>query len=171
MKVYTKTGDKGTTSLIGERTDKDDLRIEAYGTIDTLNSNLNLVMSTNDSYNEELIRVCRYLFVVSHDLAQTNSSKYKVDESEIIWLESKIDELIKKIDDFNYFVLPGGTETASRLHICRCICRECERKIVSASKVYECNEYVITYVNRLSDYIFMLACYENFVNNVELVAI
>lgn len=168
MKIYTKTGDLGTTSIIGERTEKDDLRVDAYGTIDTLNSNLNLVMSINNSYNESLQRISCYLFTVGHDIAQSNKHNIKVDESETEWLEEEIDRLSKSLKMFNHFVLPGGTQTASQLHICRCICRECERKVVKANKKYFINDKVLVYLNRLSDYLYTLACYENVVNNVEL---
>lgn len=171
MKVYTKTGDLGSTSIIGERVSKDDLRVDAYGTIDTLNSNINLVMSINPTYNEYLVRISNYLFSVSHDLAQTDKTKYKIKEEEILWLENHIDELSKSLADFNHFVLPGGTQTASTLHICRCICREAERKIVKASKQFDINDKVLIYVNRLSDFLYTLACYENVQNNVELIEV
>ncbi|MFV0499095.1 MAG: cob(I)yrinic acid a,c-diamide adenosyltransferase [Bacilli bacterium] len=171
MKVYTKTGDKGTTSIIGERVFKDDLRVDAYGTIDTLNSHLNLVRSIEPKYDEYLIRISNYLFIVSHDLAQTDSSKYKVKYSEIDWLEECIDKFTTKIENFNHFVLPGGNITASNLHICRCICRECERKIVKVSKKFDFNGDVLTYINRLSDFIYIIACYENTINNIELIEV
>ncbi len=171
MKVYTKTGDLGTTSIIGERVSKDDLRVDAYGTIDTLNSHINVVMSLKSDYNEYLIRISNYLFSVSHDLAQTDSSKYKIKSEEIVWLEESIDFLTKSLEDFNHFVLPGGTVAASHLHVCRCVCRECERKIVRASHKFEVNENVLTYINRLSDFLYTLACYENVVSDVKLIAV
>lgn len=171
MKVYTKTGDNGTTSLIGERTTKDDLRVEAYGTIDTLNSHINYAMALDNTYNDKLIRISNYLFTVSHDLSQTDSSKYKVDNTEILWLESEIDDLSSKIESFNHFVLPGGNQFASFIHICRTICRSCERRIVSASHKYDVNDFALTYINRLSDYLYMLACYDNHINNIELVEV
>ncbi len=171
MKVYTKTGDKGTTSLIGERTTKDDIRVDAYGTIDTLNSHLNYAMTLSDEYNACLIRISQYLFTVSHDLSQTDASKYKVDDREIIWLEGMIDTLTKSLDQFDHFVLPGGTSFAAYIHICRTICRTCERKIVSAAKSYDVNEFVLTYINRLSDFLYILACYDNHESNVELIPV
>ncbi len=171
MKVYTKTGDLGTTSIIGDRVYKDDLRVDAYGTIDTLNSNINLVMSTNDKYNEYLVRISNYLFTVSHDLAQTDNTKYKMNEEETKWLESNIDDLTNHLTEFNHFVLPGGSVSASQLHICRCICRECERKIVKASHEFDINEKVLTYINRLSDFLYTLACYDNVVNNIQLIEV
>ncbi len=171
MKVYTKTGDLGTTSIIGDRVYKDDLRVDAYGTIDTLNSNINVVMSINSAYNEYLVRISNYLFSVSHDLAQTDSSKYKINIEEIVWLEEKIDFLTQSLEGFNHFVLPGGTTTASHLHVCRCVCRDCERKIVRASHKFEINENVLTYINRLSDFLYTLACYDNVVSDVELIEV
>lgn len=168
MKIYTKTGDKGQTDLIGERASKCDLRVDAYGNIDLLNSHINLVMSIDPKYNEYLLRISNYLFTVGHDLSQTDSSKYKTDDVEIDWLEDQLDDLIAKIGDFNHFVLPGGTIVASNLHICRAVCRTCERKIVLASQSHQINEYALKYVNRLSDFLYMLACYDNHVSNVEL---
>lgn len=171
MKVYTKTGDKGTTGIIGARVSKDDLRVEAYGNIDTLNSNINLVMSTDDTYNKYLTRISNYLFSVSHDLAQTDPTKYKLKAEEITWLEQCIDELTAKIEGFNHFVLPGGTVVASQLHICRCICRECERRIISASHKFDINELTLVYMNRLSDFLYTLACFENHQNKIELIEV
>ncbi len=171
MKVYTKTGDNGTTSLIGERTTKDDIRVDAYGTIDTLNSHINYAMSLCNDYNSCLIRISQYLFTVSHDLSQTDKTKYKVDNVEIEWLESMIDTLTKELEQFNHFVLPGGTQFASFIHICRTICRTCERKIVSAQRSHDVNEYVLTYINRLSDFLYILACYDNHESKVELIPV
>ncbi len=168
MKIYTKKGDKGKTSLIGELTTKDDFRVDAYGTVDTLNSHLNYVMSLSNEYDEYLVRISNYLFHIGHDLSQTDSTKYKVDEKEIEWLEINIDYFTDKIGDFDHFILPGGTQVASYLHICRTICRTCERKIVKASKYHQINDNVLTYINRLSDFIYMLACYENYNSKVPL---
>ncbi len=171
MKVYTKTGDKGTTSLIGERTTKDDLRVDAYGTVDTLNSHLNYAMTLNSNYTSYLTRISNYLFAIAHDLSQTDSTKYKVDNLEIEWLEKKIDEMSQNLGDFNHFVLPGGTSFASFTHICRTVCRTCERKIVASAKVYDINEFVLTYINRLSDFLYILACYDNKECGVELTSV
>ncbi len=168
MKIYTKTGDKGGTSLIGERTTKDDIRVDAYGEVDHLNSSLNFAMSISDEYNDILRRISNYLFTIGHDLSQCDNTKYKAVASEIKWLEDHIDTFTEKSEGFDHFVLPGGNMFASSIHICRTICRKCERKIVKVSKQFEVSDNVLMYINRLSDFLYALACYENMSKNVEM---
>ncbi len=171
MKIYTKTGDKGSTSLIGDRTSKDNIRVDSYGEVDNLNSHLNFAMSVCDEYNEDLIRISNYLFTIAHDLSQCDASKMKAVESEITWLEERIDFYTDNSVGFEHFVLPGGNMFASSIHMCRTICRSCERKIVGVSKSYDVSENVMMYINRLSDYLYALACYENFTKKVKMHAV
>lgn len=164
MKVYTKTGDKGKTALIGgKRVYKDDLKIEAYGTVDELNSTIGLV---RDLYQEEfnfLILIQDRLFTLGSLLASTTEkSKSKLPqliEEDVLHLEAEIDKLTKDLPALTSFILPGGHPAVSHTHIARCICRRAERRVVSLNQVEETDKYdlILAYLNRLSDYLFTLA--------------
>jgi len=170
MKIYTKTGDEGKTSLFGgERVLKDDVRIEAYGTTDELNALLGLVLS--ESLTAEitnlLIQIQNDLFIVGAELATPKESKKgksiipELGEESIKILENKIDEIEEKLPPLKSFILPSGTKSASLLHFGRTICRRAERLVVKLTKEVEINNSVIKYLNRLSDLLFVLARYEN----------
>lgn len=170
MKIYTKTGDKGETSLFGgERVNKSAQRLKAYGTIDELNSfiGLTVVETTDNSVGELLQKIQSNLFSLGADLATPDNDKtkklnvFRVDNNFISSVEENIDKYQKELDELKSFILPGGTKSASLLHICRAVCRRAEREIVDLDKAEKINENIIVYVNRLSDLFFVLSRYEN----------
>ncbi len=172
MKIYTKTGDKGETSLFGgQRVWKDDLRIETYGTVDELNSLIGVAVT--EIVYEELIevlqRIQNRLFTVGADLAtpiEKNLHIKRVDNSFIDECEKDIDNFNSKIPELKEFILPGGTKGSAMLHLCRTVCRRAERKVITLSKGVEIGTNIIIYLNRLSDLFFVLARFENFVNGI-----
>lgn len=173
MKIYTKTGDSGDTSLFGgQRVHKDNPRLNAYGTVDELNAVLGLAASKTESADIKSIitQLQNQLFSVGSDLATPiENSKVQIErisETEINSLEKLIDDLDVKLPEIRYFILPGGTEAASVLHIARTVCRRAEREIVSLSKNIDIGSPILIYLNRLSDLLFVLARYENYVNNI-----
>ncbi|WP_028400454.1 cob(I)yrinic acid a,c-diamide adenosyltransferase [Ectobacillus panaciterrae] len=163
MKLYTKTGDAGKTSLVGGRVDKDNLRVEAYGTIDEANSFLGQAMTLlkgevfQDIYRE-LEKIQHELFDCGGDLAVVNNKiPYKVTEEMITFLEERIDDYIVQAPPLERFILPGGTPAAAAIHVVRTVTRRAERCIVALKKQEEINDHVLKYVNRLSDYFFAVA--------------
>ena len=164
MKIYTKTGDKGQTSLIGgTRVPKYHLRIEAYGTVDELNSYLGLIMCQNiDSHHQQLLKEIQdRLFTVGASLAaDPEKSKMKIPdlhEADILLLESEMDAMNEVLPPLKHFVLPGGNTVVSYCHIARCVCRRAERLTVELTQDSFVEEKVTIYLNRLSDYLFVLA--------------
>lgn len=167
-KIYTKTGDKGTTSLIGgTKVSKAHLRIEAYGTVDELNSYIGLckdLLSDNNS-NAVLQEVQDRLFTIGAALAcdPEKETKLKIPdlkEEDITLLEQEIDKMNEQLPPMKSFVLPGGHPTVSHTHISRCICRRAERCCVRLeAEQNEVEPIIIKYLNRLSDYLFVLARY------------
>jgi cob(I)alamin adenosyltransferase len=163
MKIYTKTGDKGLTSLIGGvRVPKHHIRIESYGTVDELNSYLGLV---KDVYQEAhsastLSEIQDRLFTIGSHLASApEKAKMKVPdllETDVTLLETEIDKMDKILPPLTSFILPGGHAAVSHCHIARCICRRAERICVQLSEEEMVEEIIIRYLNRLSDYLFML---------------
>ncbi|NUY81092.1 cob(I)yrinic acid a,c-diamide adenosyltransferase [Flavobacterium sp. MAH-1] len=171
MKVYTKTGDKGTTALFGgTRVPKDHIRIESYGTVDELNSYIGLIrdQEINPHYKEILIRTQDRLFTAGAILATPpekevlKNGKLRLDipritEDDIQLLENEIDAMESELPPMTHFVLPGGHTTVSYCHIARCVCRRAERLSVALSHNEPIDELVLKYLNRLSDYLFVLA--------------
>ncbi len=170
MKVYTKTGDKGSTSLYGGvKVSKNHIRIDAYGTVDELNSAIGLVRSSdiNNIYDEQLIQIQKNLFHVGAELATPTEKLYLANgksrlpkilqEIDILQLENWIDKMEEELPPLTHFILPGGNLASSHAHLCRCICRRAERISVSLKEVEEIREEVLKYLNRLSDYLFVLA--------------
>ena len=164
MKIYTKTGDKGETSLLGgARVPKYHLRIEAYGTVDELNSHLGLIrdQEMGKSTKEFLIQIQDDLFVIGSHLAkEPGKDKVKIptiSDKMIEGLELKIDEMNESLPDMKFFVLPGGHPTVSYCHIARCVCRRAERISVQLSNESEVDPIITKYLNRLSDYLFVLS--------------
>lgn len=164
-KVYTKTGDKGTTSLVGGvRIKKSSERIEAYGTVDELSSQLGLLAAYLDDGEEKdaieriqntLFNVCSYL---ATDTTQTPLyPSAKLNEGEIEGVEAAIDAILAELPEKQGFVLPGGTVAAAQAHVCRAVCRRAERRIVALSDTAPLSDDIMRYVNRLSDYLFVLA--------------
>ncbi|HEX2868975.1 MAG TPA: cob(I)yrinic acid a,c-diamide adenosyltransferase [Ignavibacteriales bacterium] len=176
MKIYTKTGDKGETGLFGGgRVAKDNLRIEAYGTIDELNSVLGVAINyvKDESVVFLLKEIQRELFVAGGDLAAPHDkegSNFKIPrvEKELSEeLEHQIDFYSGKLEELRHFILPGGSMGASYLHLARTVCRRAERLVVGLNKTVETGEKIIVYLNRLSDLLFVLARYENQVSGVQ----
>lgn len=164
MKVYTKKGDKGTTQLIGgTRVPKNTIRIEAYGTIDELNSYIGLIrdQEIHQQYYDQLIEIQDRLFTLGALLARDpEKQKMKLPElveTDIENLENWIDEMEEKLEPMTSFVLPGGHTTVSYTHIARCVCRRGERIISELNEHSEISEIIMAYVNRLSDYLFVLS--------------
>lgn len=164
MKVYTKTGDKGETSIIGGRVPKDDPRIEAYGTIDELNSFTGQAVflaqeAGFEELHEQLLQIQHELFDCGSDLAYAkhNEDKYKVNGSMIERLEVWMDQFELENPPIERFILPGGTALSSALHVCRTVCRRAERLTVTLARTTEINPEVRMYLNRLSDYFFVSA--------------
>ena len=171
MKVYTKTGDTGTTALFGgTRVSKHNIRIESYGTVDELNSHIGLVrdQDMNVAYKKVLVEVQDRLFTVGAILAtppekellksgEPRLQKLGIIESDIEFLEKEIDAMEEALPPMTHFVLPGGHPTVSYCHIARCVCRRAERLAVHLNDIEPTDEMVIKYLNRLSDYLFVLA--------------
>ncbi|WP_293889790.1 cob(I)yrinic acid a,c-diamide adenosyltransferase [Flavobacterium sp.] len=171
MKVYTKTGDKGTTALFGgTRVPKDHARIESYGTVDELNSYIGLIrdQEINQHYKDILIEIQDRLFTVGAILAtpaekeilkngEKRLQNLGIVESDIELLEKEIDSMEDSLPQMTHFVLPGGHTTVSYCHIARCVCRRAERLAVHLSHTETVAEIAIKYLNRLSDYLFVLA--------------
>lgn len=165
MKIYTKTGDDGKTGLIGgTRVPKNDNRIEAYGTVDELNSFLGLLASYNLLKTEKyfLEKIQHRLFAIGSYLA-TDTTKTGVNEVSIIHendifeIEKEIDKLNENLPKLTNFILPGGSIEGSTCHICRTVSRRAERRILSLTDMYVIDIEIIKYINRLSDYFFILS--------------
>lgn len=164
MKVYTKKGDTGTTQLIGgTRVSKGSLRIESYGTIDELNSYIGLIrdQEIDDKYKIQLIEIQDRLFTIGSSLASDpEKSSMKIPdlhEGDVQFLEDKMDEMDLELPEMKFFVLPGGHTTVSYCHIARCVCRRAERVIALLHEHDFVAGLVSVYVNRLSDYLFVLS--------------
>ncbi len=164
MKLYTRTGDAGQTSIIGGRVSKDDVRVEAYGTLDELNAFVGqaaAVLARSgklDDMAAELIEIGQELFDCGSDLAfASEPSAYKISAEPIERLEKQIDAWIPQAPEVTKFILPGGSEEAALLHVCRTVCRRAERRIVTLAAQHPTNEHAVKYVNRLSDYFFATA--------------
>lgn len=174
MKIYTKTGDQGKTSLFGgRRISKDDLRIEAYGTVDELNSHLGLLCSMNllPDLKIKLQKIQSYLFVIGANLAADpeNISLKSPDlsDEQTQFLESEIDAMESHLTPLRFFILPGGDPMCAQAHLCRTVCRRAERRIVALSQIESVHDHILIYLNRLSDYFFVLARYLAHLNKSE----
>jgi cob(I)alamin adenosyltransferase len=164
MKIYTKTGDSGSTSLLGgTRVAKSDERIDAYGTVDELNSYVGLVrdQEVNAGRRELLKEIQDRLFTIGASLAaDPRKDVPKIPdllESDVARLENEIDRMNEDLPQLRHFVLPGGHQSVSFCHVARCVCRRAERLVVSLSQHEFVAELVIVYLNRLSDYLFVLS--------------
>ncbi|MBV6494727.1 MAG: Cob(I)yrinic acid a,c-diamide adenosyltransferase [Turneriella sp.] len=181
MKIYTKTGDKGETSLFGGgRVKKSDARVEAYGTVDELNSYVGVLKASlkNTTLKKEpeftktllpfLSAIQNHLFDLGAELA-TGSDKFReklsrrINEEDIIFLEKSIDTMQEKLPQIKHFILPDGTFPATYAHICRTVARRAERAMVASEST---PLILIAYINRLSDYFFVLSRYLNFLEDV-----
>lgn len=161
MKLYTKTGDKGETGILGKsRVMKDDARIEAYGSIDELNAVIGLCVNSSDNSKEDLKQIQSLLFELGSELAY-EEYKELIHEKDIILIENMIDKSEAQLTDLTSFILPGGTDNAVIFHLARTICRRAERRLVTFSKLQKVNEMSAAFINRLSDLFFTLARLEN----------
>lgn len=176
-KVYTRTGDKGMTSLVGGvRISKTDPRLEAYGTTDELSSHLGLLAAmmqqdgnTLEEERQLLVRCQNNLFIIGSYLAidQSQTPLYdfaRLPDGETTLLEERIDSLMAALPEKQGFVLPGGTVSASQCHVCRTVCRRAERRILELAQHATVDDEIVKFVNRLSDYLFVLAKIINFNN-------
>jgi cob(I)alamin adenosyltransferase len=168
MKIYTKTGDDGTTSLFsGGRVLKTNLRVESYGTVDELNSVLGVVRASQPSPGTDALlgQIQRQLFNLGADLATPLDAKadwvVRMDAATVAWVEAQIDTLTADLPPLKNFILPGGSPAAAHIHVARTICRRAERVVVELQTQERVGEQVIHYLNRLSDFLFTLARWEN----------
>ena len=171
MKIYTKTGDEGTTGLFGgSRVQKNNIRIESYGTVDELNAYIGLIKDQEISHeiNQSLLKIQHDLFTLGAMLATPQEKEtlqngkerlnnLKIDEQSILFLEKEIDQMELELPQMTHFILPGGHQTVSFCHIARCVCRRAERLSVALSEHEYINTIILKYLNRLSDYLFVLA--------------
>ncbi|MGE8202937.1 cob(I)yrinic acid a,c-diamide adenosyltransferase [Heyndrickxia sp. NPDC080065] len=164
MRIYTRTGDKGQTSIIGGRVDKDDVRVQAYGTVDEVNCFVGQAMAELDPDQfadilEDLEKIQHELFDCGGDLATKSQKRpFKLEQEMIDYLEKKIDEYIESTPQLERFILPGGTKAAASIHIARTVTRRAERLVVSFAKEDDTVPPLAQrYLNRLSDYFFALA--------------
>jgi cob(I)alamin adenosyltransferase len=168
-RIYTKTGDEGTTGLGGgQRVAKDSQRVEAYGTVDELNSQIGVALATGlcERLSTELRRIQNELFDLGADLATPASSQARhpvptIEPRHIERLERLIDELNEVVGPLTNFLLPGGTPGAAQLHVARTVCRRAERTATSLARDETIGPTVLPYLNRLSDALFVMARYEN----------
>jgi cob(I)alamin adenosyltransferase len=179
MKVYTRTGDAGTTGLFaGPRVSKHDSRISAYGTVDELNAVVGLARAelgreqrddSGDRLDDLLLRIQHDLFVLGADLAtptEASAATARVEDEHIERLEREIDRMDEDLPELKNFILPGGSPAAARLHVARTVCRRAERLAVTAAEAHELNEQAVVYLNRLSDLLFMAARWINHARGV-----
>lgn len=164
MKIYTRKGDRGETSLLGgTRVLKSHIRIESYGTVDELNSWIGLLRNQDIDGEVKmfLIHIQNWLFVIgSHLASDPKKSKVKIPEikeEDVTALEKEIDKMNEHLPELKSFVLPGGNQIVSYCHIARCVCRRAERTVVFLAGKEKVEEIIIKYLNRLSDYLFVLA--------------
>ena len=165
-KIYTKIGDKGSTQLgDGKMVNKDSLRVDAYGSVDEANATIGLsILRTNIKIKKILKIIQNDLFDLGADLCipdKKNTQKLKITKDRVDYIEEKIDNFNKELSSLNSFILPGGSESSTYLHIARTVTRRAERKIVALSKKERINPVTIIYLNRLSDLLFVLARYTN----------
>lgn len=167
MKIYTRKGDKGITSLFGGgRVPKSSQRIESYGTVDELNSCIGLARAQGLSTrsDEICVELQNLLFDLGADLATPQTAKAqirRINEGDVVSLEGIIDELETSLPPLTYFILPGGSTGGATLHLARTICRRAERLVVACEKEEAISGEVVKFLNRLSDLLFVLARYEN----------
>ncbi len=166
MKLYTKSGDCGMTSLVGgKRVSKTDIRICACGDIDELNAHIGLLQSlTGDKYTSQLTLIQVLLFNIGTVLS--TSSMGSINPQDITNIEHEIDSLQDSTPQPGTFVLPGGSMAAAQSHVCRTVCRRAERSVVELSAEHDVDPLILEYLNRLSDYFFVLALNLNFIDNI-----
>ena len=173
-KVYTRTGDDGTTGLGGgQRVAKESLRVSAYGTVDEINSHIGVALASglDERLRKPLQRIQNDLFHVGSDLCILEEDKKKfnvpkIEPRHVEFLEQEMDALSEELEPLANFILPGGTLGASHLHVARAVCRRAERDVIALSREEEVGDQVVPFLNRLSDALFVMARYENVKNGV-----
>jgi cob(I)alamin adenosyltransferase len=171
-RIYTRAGDKGKTGLLsGERIDKADPRVEAYGTVDELGTTLGVAKVHSSNRIADILHdIQQKLFLINSELATNQDSLTptdplrnlkKITATDVEHLEKLADELSDELPLLTNFVIPGGTKASAFLHVCRTVCRRAERRIVNFAAFHSVNEDLIRYINRLSDLLFVMARYEN----------
>jgi cob(I)alamin adenosyltransferase len=168
MKLYTKTGDEGKTSVIGGRLDKSHIRVKAYGSLDELNSFVGLTITK--LYDpmfcdiaSELVKIQHELFDCGGDLSAVKQDyPFKTKDESVLFLEERMDQYVQEAPELERFILPGGSEPAAYFHICRTITRRAEREIVELKQTDTIHPVVLRYINRLSDYFFAVARVVNY---------
>lgn len=169
VKIYTKRGDQGETSLGGgQRVRKDTLRVQVYGTVDELNSQIGVALAVglHEKLHDALIPIQSELFDLGSDLCfiEEDKAKYSMPQIEIehvTRLEALIDEMTQELEPLKNFILPGGSLGSAQLHVARTVCRRAEREATTLANEEAIGEYVLSYLNRLSDMLFVMARYEN----------
>lgn len=168
-RVYTRTGDDGTTGLGGgQRVPKDSIRIAAYGTVDELNSHLGVAVATgvNEMLGPALAAIQNELFHLGSDLCILEADKAKrpapkIEERHVLALEALMDSLSEELAPLENFILPGGCPSAAELHVARTVCRRAERLVIALSRKEAVGAFTVKYLNRLSDALFVMARHEN----------
>jgi len=169
MPIYTRFGDKGKTSLLGSVVPKSNPRVEAYGSVDELNAVLGIAIAFSErpELNKVLSDAQRDLFVIGAELALAGAKTKKISPARVAMLEKCIDEMEADLPRLRHFILPGGSRAASLLHLARTVCRRTERRVVALSEKEKINPDIIVYINRLGDFLFMLARSVNYKKKVE----
>ncbi len=172
MKIYTRTGDDGSTSLYsGKRVSKDDIRVESYGTVDELNAYIGLIIEhfPTEDHHEIFNKIQNYLFTIGGILANDKQDDFSaISDKDIKLFEEEMDRLSADLSPLKHFVLPGGNQAIAHTHVARTICRRAERRVVSLDTINEIDyTVVIKYLNRLSDYLFILTRHLSHSMNVE----
>ena len=174
MKIYTKKGDRGKTQLLGGTTvSKDNMQLECYGSIDELNAFIGHIYERKDldQKNQKiLMKIQNQLFNIGSNLANDNTKKINlpdITEENILEIEKAIDRMDKILPELKNFILPSGSETATRCHIARTVCRRTERKLISLTNQQPVKPIYTKYLNRLSDYLFILSRFSLHLNNVK----
>jgi cob(I)alamin adenosyltransferase len=170
MKIYTRFGDSGNTTLVGGNVvSKDEPQVGAYGTIDELNAFLGTVISFSEmkEITESLKRVQTDLFIIGAELASAKPKSKSISPARITEVEEEIDSLYSDLPPLNNFIIPGGSMTASLLHLARTVCRRAEREVVAVSKKDKINPHTIIYLNRVGDLLFVLARHVNYKKKID----
>ncbi len=169
MKIYTKFGDKGNTSLIGGAVvPKNSPRVQAYGSVDELNAALGLIIAFSDSapLRESLSSIQKDLFMIGAELATKGTKARPIPSSRTADLEAEIDAIWADLPPLKHFIIPGGSKTAALLHLARTVCRRSERDVIALSQKEPVNPDIITYMNRVGDLLFAHARYVNYKKKV-----
>lgn len=165
MRIYTKFGDTGNTSLLGGTVvPKNDPRLEAYGAVDELNAVLGIVVSFSEKSDitESVLKMQSDLFIIGAELSSKNGKTKQLSPKRVSEIESEIDKIEAELPPLHHFIIPGGSKTASLLHLARTVCRRAERAIVALSQKDKVNPDLIVYMNRVGDLLFVLGRYENY---------